>query len=411
MPRAEMSLSDRIANATDDFLELAAIVGVLCDVADALVALDGRVVHRDLKPANVLLLEGRWCLADFGISRYAEATTAADTQKYALSPPYAAPERWRSERATSAADVYALGVIAYEMVAGVLPFRGPATADFRDQHLHRDPPPLAEVPTAFAALLDECLFKAPEARPRPANLRLRLGRAATAAASAGLARLTAAHRAEVLRRGESARHASEAQSEGQRRQSLANAATRSFALISSALLDAITSAAPAATVNKRSPPGWTVDLGSATLTLTAPSALAKTAWEPVFDVVSTAELNLRIPRDRYDYDGRSHSLWFGDIQAAGEFGWFETAFMWSPLLAQRGRQDPFALDPGKQAGEAIGPGMGSLQAAWPFTPLVVGELDEFIDRWANWLGEAADGSLSHPSSMPERPAHGSWRLR
>jgi serine/threonine protein kinase len=48
------------------------------DVAVALVDLAGKVVHRDLKPENVLLLNGTWCLADFGISRYAEATTAPE---------------------------------------------------------------------------------------------------------------------------------------------------------------------------------------------------------------------------------------------------------------------------------------------------------------------------------------------
>ena len=54
------------------------------DIDNALIDLDGKVVHRDLKPANVLLLDGHWCLADFGISRYAEASTASDTQKFAL---------------------------------------------------------------------------------------------------------------------------------------------------------------------------------------------------------------------------------------------------------------------------------------------------------------------------------------
>ncbi len=67
-------------------------IGVLSDIAEALVAIADRIVHRDLKPENVLLLKGQWCLADFGIARYAEATTALDTQKYAMTPPYAAPE-------------------------------------------------------------------------------------------------------------------------------------------------------------------------------------------------------------------------------------------------------------------------------------------------------------------------------
>jgi serine/threonine-protein kinase len=123
MPRAAKSLHD-LLEATGGGIKLDEVLRILRDVCNALVDLDGKVVHRDLKPQNILLLNDQWCLADFGISRYAEATTAPDTQKYALSPPYAAPERWRMERATSATDIYALGVIAYEMIAGQRPFEG-----------------------------------------------------------------------------------------------------------------------------------------------------------------------------------------------------------------------------------------------------------------------------------------------
>lgn len=173
MPRADKSLRQHVDEAGSG-LDGSEVVSVLSDIAAALVDLDGKVVHRDLKPANVLLLDGSWCLADFGISRYAEATTAPDTQKFALSPPYAAPERWRNERASGATDVYSLGVIAYEMLAGSRPFPGPGLEDYRDQHLHNDPPPLAGVPTLLAALVEECLYKAPGARPTPANLARRL---------------------------------------------------------------------------------------------------------------------------------------------------------------------------------------------------------------------------------------------
>ena len=103
MPRADRSLRDYL-KASEGPLSVEGAVAVLSDIATALTDLDGRVVHRDLKPENVLLLDGHWCLADFGISRYAEATTAPDTRQHAMSPPYAAPERWRQERATSATD-------------------------------------------------------------------------------------------------------------------------------------------------------------------------------------------------------------------------------------------------------------------------------------------------------------------
>src|SRR6266487_883836 len=146
MPLAEMSLREHL-DRSGRLLAVPDAIEALKDICEALADLDGRVVHRDLKPENVLRLDGRWCLADFGISRYAEATTAPDTQKFALSPPYAAPERWRAERASAATDVYSLGIIAYEMLAGSRPFPGPSVEEYREQHLHADPAPLAEVPT------------------------------------------------------------------------------------------------------------------------------------------------------------------------------------------------------------------------------------------------------------------------
>lgn len=128
MPRADHSLRDFLDEA-DGAVSIADAVRVLNDVTDALIDLDGKVVHRDLKPENVLQLDGHCCLADFGISRYAEASTAADTHKFALSPQHAAPERWRNEHATIAADMYALGVMGFEMTAGARPFIGTASAN------------------------------------------------------------------------------------------------------------------------------------------------------------------------------------------------------------------------------------------------------------------------------------------
>jgi serine/threonine-protein kinase len=91
MPRATMSLREHIQQVGRAF-EPNDAIKVLMDILAALVDLDRHgIVHRDLKPENVLLLDDRWCLADFGISRYADATTAPDTKKFALSPPLCGP--------------------------------------------------------------------------------------------------------------------------------------------------------------------------------------------------------------------------------------------------------------------------------------------------------------------------------
>lgn len=173
MPRADKSLREHLIGAKAR-LGTPETLLILIDIASALAELDGKVVHRDLKPENVLYLDGKWCLSDFGISRYAEATTAADTQKYSVSPPYAAPERRRAERATGAVDVYALDVMAF--VHGHRLFSGPNIEDYREQHLHEDPPALDAGTSALKTIVKEALFKAPGARPSPANMLARLKR-------------------------------------------------------------------------------------------------------------------------------------------------------------------------------------------------------------------------------------------
>jgi len=414
MPRADRSLREHLDGA-GGCLDPASTVTILQDIVTALVDLDGRVAHRDVKPENVLLLDGHWCLADFGISRYAEAATSADTRKGALSPFYAAPERWRNERATAATDVYSLGVIAYELLAGSRPFIGLDMHDLRDAHLGASPPSLASTPAALAALVEECLYKAPQARPSAANLVKRLERVAELASSPGLAALQEANRAHATQRAESARAASVAESEQKRRAGLFEAATTSFSKIAEAFKDALLSSASAAVAQSLRGGGWELRLGPAALTLTGPVRTAESVWgswdKPAFDVVAHSSINLRIPQDRYGYAGREHSLWFCDAapDGAGNYQWFETAFMVSPLVPKRALQDPFGLDPSEEAAKAIGRGITEWQLAWPFTPLTVGDLEEFISRWAREFAAASVGRLSHPSTMPECRPDGSFR--
>jgi hypothetical protein len=414
MPRAKKSLRQHLDEVVGP-LDVSDATAILLDVATGLSDLDGKVVHRDLKPENILLLDEAWCLADFGISRYAEATTAPDTQKYALSPPYAAPERWRGERAIAATDVYSFGVMAFELLSNSLPFAGPELYDFREQHLHSAPPTLANVSSSLGALVGECLYKAPGARPSPANVVARLKGMGSASASAGLARLREANLAEVARRGESARRASEQRSDADRRKELADGAFNALKQIGDALAELITKDAPSATMRRGRGGGWTMLLHEARLEFVPAAVTSPKPWgswqPPAIDVVAHASLGVRIPPDRHGYEGRSHSLWYCDAQDVERYQWFETAFMISPLIHKRARQDPFALDPGKESAKALWTGISEFQVAWPFVPLSMVNLDQFIDRWITWFADGAQGRLQHPSSMPEQPSEGSWRRR
>ncbi|MEV0292138.1 serine/threonine-protein kinase [Nocardia sp. NPDC050710] len=413
MPRAGRSLRDRLDQSSP--LPLAEAVGVLEDICAALTDLDGKVVHRDLKPDNILWLDGSWCLSDFGISRYAEAATAPDTRKYSMSPAYAAPEQWRHQRATSATDMYAFGIIAYEMIVGRRPFPGPTEADYRIQHLHGRIPDISCAPTALATLIGECLYKAPGPRLSPADFGTRLDRhqQKSNAAGGGLAHLEEVNRVEVERRAEADRSRSEALSAQERREEVVHSAQESLDRISGTLRVEIEDAAPAAIVAK-SAHGWSIRLGNAELRLTKPRVSAGTDWggwqpQPVFDVVATATIDLRFPTDENGREGLSHSLWFGDIQQAGRYKWFECAFSTIYLAGKRNSVDPFALEPGADAARALAKGMDIVRhLAWPFTRLEVDDLNDFISRWARLFARAAAGDRYTPSANGSSVV-GSWR--
>ena len=401
MPLAEKSLRKYLEEGGGS-LDVDEAVAILADIAEALASLEAEVVHRDLKPENVLLYEGHWCLADFGIARYAEATTASDTRKYSMTPPYAAPEQWRGERATNAADVYAFGVMAFELLQGALPFPGP---DFRQQHLHEPAPPAQGCPPSLASLVNECVYKPAAMRPTAANIFARLQRSGRPASPAAK-RLQEVQQAVAEKQGEEAAKASARQSREATRQEIYQAAKQSLDSIVETLRERVLDVA-SATLISASGGRLLLQLGDGSLVIDAVQAapadcLAAFDYEPTFDVIAYTTIAARKPRDRYDYEGRAHSLWFCDAHEDGVFRWYELAFMVRPTIPERYTVDPFALPPTDEyAGSALTPVMDVRQVAWQPIPFDQGDEDQFIERWLGWFAAAADGSLSHPSMMPE----------
>ena len=135
-----------------------------------------RVLHRDLKPSNILMDEaGEPHVADFGLaSRLSEIGTTVDAGPPAGSLPWMAPEAVRGESAlTTSVDVWALGVILYELLTGVRPFPGPDPSSIRHSILSQDPIPPREinpqVPRDLDAICRRCLVKDPEGRYESAS--------------------------------------------------------------------------------------------------------------------------------------------------------------------------------------------------------------------------------------------------
>jgi hypothetical protein len=168
MPLAEQSL----AQAINDGLTHEQAGAAIRDVAEALRQLAAAgVVHRDIKPGNVLSWRGRWCIADFGISRIAEATTATNTWAGTGTHEYRAPELWRGEPETVATDLYAFGCLAFEAVTGKPAFPGP---DFYEQHATRVPVLPADLDPQLERVILQLLAKVPEQRPADARRVLEL---------------------------------------------------------------------------------------------------------------------------------------------------------------------------------------------------------------------------------------------
>ena len=142
-------------------------------LADALGVAHGHgVLHRDLKPSNVMLAPGGVVkILDFGIARFRPVGQpgAEDDEGFMGTPGYVAPEQWVGKPADERSDLYAIGVILYELLVGTPPFTGEDDFDIISAHLSDPPPDLATVlaiapPADVIAIVERALAKDRAAR-------------------------------------------------------------------------------------------------------------------------------------------------------------------------------------------------------------------------------------------------------
>ncbi len=158
-------------------LGLRARVELLAAIVDAVAhAHDRLVIHRDIKPSNVLVTaDGTPKLLDFGIAKSLTDSAATGTAERFLTPSVSAPEQWLGQAVGVASDVYGLGVLAYELLAGRAPFdfQGLRAAEIEKLILHVAPAPVSDVSRLpFAAqlrgdldaIVGMCLHKTPTQR-------------------------------------------------------------------------------------------------------------------------------------------------------------------------------------------------------------------------------------------------------
>jgi eukaryotic-like serine/threonine-protein kinase len=173
------SLRARLARGEE--VPLRAAVHLLREVASALAYAHRKgVIHRDIKPENVLITEQHAMVTDFGVAKAISAATHADADGLTAvgvalgTPAYMAPEQVAGDPGTDhRADIYAFGVIAYELLAGRAPFAGRTAQALMAAHVLETPEAISSrrvgVPAELSALVMRCLEKSPDNRPQSAE--------------------------------------------------------------------------------------------------------------------------------------------------------------------------------------------------------------------------------------------------
>jgi tetratricopeptide (TPR) repeat protein/tRNA A-37 threonylcarbamoyl transferase component Bud32 len=162
-----VTLRDRILSSTisvDDALKIALQIGQGLEQAHG-----KGFIHRDIKSANIMVDDvGRAYIMDFGLARRRDQAKPEDVLSSGGTSAYMSPEQARGEGVDERTDIWSLGVVVYEMLAGQLPFRGDYEQAVRYSIVNEEPKPLSQlrpgVPEEVAAFIEKCMQKNPADR-------------------------------------------------------------------------------------------------------------------------------------------------------------------------------------------------------------------------------------------------------
>lgn len=421
MPVCDCSLQDEIDDREDVF-ETSEIINILLEIFAGLEDVSN-ITHRDLKPANILLSEGKWKLADFGIAKFVEDSTSLESLRTNLTAPYAAPEQWLLERPSSATDIYAVGCIAHTLTTGHPPFDG----DFdsvREKHLHEIPSSLSTLPPSVRSLVSLMLRKTPETRPSRKRcievFKKSLSTSEESSTSQRKGLMDAVSAIAITQaKDEAARNTEDERI--RRRDNIFNEAVTDLKRIKDRLFQEIFNHAQDVIGNdKRQLQLRRISIGEATLVFdtrlsehstTGISKSDPQGWsggrgdggwgahprKSAWDVVAFTNIGIEQKNGPRVYI-RSANLIYARPIETDDYRWYELSFF--SISASQRKLAPYCLDYIWELDSALSVAMDINQKAHPPKTIDVEDEDNFIAYWIGLISQAAIGNLIRPNSLP-----------
>lgn len=149
-------------------LSVPEVVDIMSQLTDGLAhAHDSYIIHRDIKPQNIMILDdGMVKITDFGIAMAINASDLTQTNSVMGSVHYLPPEQASGKGSTIKSDIYSLGIMMYEMLAGVMPFRGETAVEIAMKHLKNPMPSITKVNSAVPQSVENIILKATAKNPK-----------------------------------------------------------------------------------------------------------------------------------------------------------------------------------------------------------------------------------------------------